>query len=123
MGLNSMGAFQVGWKKAGDTGKNIFTYDHKGSILGIAGTEGSQRFTYNSKNQRSKVNREDGRIRYTGQQYDEISDQYYLRARYYNPVVGRFLQEDSTEVQDGLVLKDLIFLRGGDKDGVWESSF
>ena len=63
------------------------------------------------------------RIRYTGQQYDEISDQYYLRARYYNPVVGRFLQEDSAEVQDGLVLKDLIFLRGGDKDGVWESCF
>lgn len=34
------------------------------------------------------------RILYTGQQYDQISGQYYLRARYYNPVVGRFLQED-----------------------------
>ena len=34
------------------------------------------------------------RILYTGQQYDRISEQYYLRARYYNPVVGRFLQED-----------------------------
>ena len=34
------------------------------------------------------------RILYTGQQYDRISGQYYLRARYYNPVVGRFLQED-----------------------------
>ena len=34
------------------------------------------------------------RILYTGQQYDRISGQYYLRARYYHPVVGRFLQED-----------------------------
>lgn len=45
----------------------------------------------------------DNRIRYTGQQYDEISDQYYLRARYYNPVVGRFLQEDVYQ-GDGLNL-------------------
>ncbi len=43
------------------------------------------------------------RIRYTGQQYDEISGQYYLRARYYNPVVGRFLQEDVYQ-GDGLNL-------------------
>ena len=34
------------------------------------------------------------RIFYTGQQYDQSSGQYYLRARYYNPVVGRFLQEN-----------------------------
>ncbi len=34
------------------------------------------------------------RILYTGQQYDQSSGQYYLRARYYNPVVGRFSQED-----------------------------
>jgi len=34
------------------------------------------------------------RILYTGQQYDQEMGQYYLRARYYNPVVGRFTQED-----------------------------
>ena len=43
------------------------------------------------------------RILYTGQQYDEISGQYYLRARYYNPIVGRFQQEDMYE-GDGLNL-------------------
>ena len=36
----------------------------------------------------------DNRILYTGQQYDPITEQYYLRARYYNPTVDRFLQED-----------------------------
>ncbi|MCM1500752.1 MAG: hypothetical protein NC124_20020 [Clostridium sp.] len=35
------------------------------------------------------------RIRYTGQQYDDLTGQYYLRARYYNPVLGIFLQEDT----------------------------
>ena len=34
------------------------------------------------------------RILYTGQQYDQTSGQYYLRARFYNPVLGRFVQED-----------------------------
>ena len=43
------------------------------------------------------------RIRYTGQQYDELTEQYYLRARYYNPVVGRFMQEDVYQ-GDGLNL-------------------
>ncbi len=40
---------------------------------------------------------------YTAQQYDQETGQYYLRARYYNPVVGRFLQED-TYRGDGLNL-------------------
>ncbi|WP_252250548.1 RHS repeat-associated core domain-containing protein [Clostridium sp. ZBS13] len=34
------------------------------------------------------------RITYTGQQFDGITQQYYLRARFYNPVIGRFTQED-----------------------------
>ena len=43
------------------------------------------------------------RIRYTGQQYDDLTEQYYLRARYYNPVAGRFMQEDVYQ-GDGLNL-------------------
>ena len=43
------------------------------------------------------------RFRYVGQQYDDLISQYYLRARFYNPVIGRFLQED-TYLGDGLNL-------------------
>lgn len=43
------------------------------------------------------------RITYTGQQFDNITQQYYLRARFYNPVIGRFTQEDSYR-GDGLNL-------------------
>ena len=37
----------------------------------------------------------ENRFRFTGQQYDTIIGQYYLRARFYNPVIGPFLQEDN----------------------------
>ena len=43
------------------------------------------------------------RFRYQGEQYDPVTRQYYLRARYYNPVIGRFTQED-TYYGDGLNL-------------------
>lgn len=43
------------------------------------------------------------RFKYNGQQHDQVSGQYYLRARYYNPVIGRFTQED-TYRGDGLNL-------------------
>ena len=64
--------------------ENIYQYDAFGNLL---------------------EKREDvgNRILYTGQQYDQETGQYYLRARYYNPVVGRFLQED-TYRGDGLNL-------------------
>ena len=41
------------------------------------------------------------RFRYTGEQYDPLTGQYYLRVRYYNPVIARFTQED-TYYGDGL---------------------
>ena len=43
------------------------------------------------------------RFRYQGEQYDPVTRQYYLRVRYYNPVIGRFTQED-TYYGDGLNL-------------------
>ncbi|MDE7272603.1 MAG: hypothetical protein K2N95_06005 [Lachnospiraceae bacterium] len=42
-------------------------------------------------------------FRFNGQQYDPITQQYYLRARFYNPVIARFTQED-TYRGDGLNL-------------------
>ncbi|KNY30488.1 RHS repeat-associated core domain-containing protein [Pseudobacteroides cellulosolvens] len=47
------------------------------------------------------------RFRYAGEQYDSVTGQYYLRARFYNPVVGRFTQED-TYRGDGLNLYSYV---------------
>ncbi|MBM7615103.1 RHS repeat-associated core domain-containing protein [Alkaliphilus hydrothermalis] len=43
------------------------------------------------------------RFKYAGEQFDNITGQYYLRARYYDPEIGRFTQED-THRGDGLNL-------------------
>ena len=36
---------------------------------------------------------------YFGQTYDEATGLYYLRARYYDPTIGRFISEDP--IKDG----------------------
>lgn len=63
---------------------NWYQYDAFGNV-----TECEERF--------------DNRFRYCGQQWDQLTGQYYLRARYYNPVIARFTQED-TYRGDGLNL-------------------
>ncbi|WP_341456212.1 RHS repeat-associated core domain-containing protein [Clostridium beijerinckii] len=55
--------------------KNEYHYDEFGNVLE------SQEQVHN-------------RITYAGQQFDGITGQYYLRARFYNPVIGRFTQDD-----------------------------
>ena len=45
----------------------------------------------------------ENRFKYNGQQLDPITWQYYLRARFYSPVIARFTQED-TYRGDGLNL-------------------
>ena len=53
----------------------------------------------------SVISHEDihNRFLFNGEQYDPVTSQYYLRARFYNPVIGRFTQED-TYYGDGLNL-------------------
>lgn len=44
------------------------------------------------------------RLRMAGQQYDQGSELYYMRARYYDPALGRFLSEDPIGIAGGLPL-------------------
>ena len=75
----------TGWITGGAGSlENAYEYDAFGVLLGSYG----------------KV---PGRLLYGGQQYDTEVEQYYLRARYYNPVIGRFMQAD-TYRGDGLNL-------------------
>ncbi|WCM60080.1 RHS repeat-associated core domain-containing protein [Paenibacillus polymyxa] len=45
----------------------------------------------------------ENRFRYAGETWDSVTQQYYLRARFYNPAIARFTQED-TYRGDGLNL-------------------
>ncbi|WP_379138279.1 RHS repeat-associated core domain-containing protein [Paenibacillus sp. sgz500958] len=59
---------------------NFYAYDEWGNITSqVEGTQNS--------------------FKYAGEIYDEETGLYYLRARYYDPSVGRFLNEDTYEGQ------------------------
>ena len=46
-------------------------------------------------NTTSYTEKVENRFRYAGEQYDSIGKLYYLRARYYAPAMGRFINEDT----------------------------
>lgn len=50
-----------------------------------------------------KTEQVENRFCYNGEMLDPITQQYYLRARFYHPVIGRFTQED-TYYGDGMNL-------------------
>ena len=86
----------AGWNYENE-GYHFYHADEQLSTAYITGAEGrtENRYQYDAfgvvRECQEKIQ---NRILYTGQQYDQITEQYYLRARYYNPAVGRFLQED-----------------------------
>ena len=84
-----------------------YVSDEKGSVTHLVSSEGEgvlNEYSYDVFGNRTVLKEAvDNLFGYTGQQYDGITGQYYLRARYYNPVIGRFIQED-TYYGDGLNL-------------------
>ena len=59
------------------------------------------------------------RLRLAGQQYDQGSRLYYMRARYYDPDLGRFLSEDPIGISGGL---NLYAYAGNDPVNMWDPS-
>ena len=95
----------AGWNRE-KSGYHYYHLDEQNSTAYITGRGGEieNRYEYDAfgvlKNSMEEFH---NRILYTGQQYDQTSGQYYLRARFYNPVIGRFVQEDEYR-GDGLNL-------------------
>jgi RHS repeat-associated protein len=48
------------------------------------------------------------RFRWAGREYDQETGLYYLRARYYDPQLGRFLSEDPAGIAGGLDLYTFV---------------
>ena len=90
-----------------ESARNYYHYasDEMGSITHVtAGEEILNRYEYDAWGVPEVCKEQtENRFLYNGQQYDAVTGQYYLRARFYNPVIGRFTQED-TYRGDGLNL-------------------
>lgn len=86
--------------------RNYFVQDEMGSTLFLLDQDHEIRKTYRYDafgNLLKETGDIPNRLTYTGQIYDSAAIQYYLRARFYNPAIGRFMQED-TYRGDGLNL-------------------
>lgn len=86
--------------------RNYFVQDEMGSTLFLLDQDHEIRKTYRYDAFGTVMEETEdlqNRLSYTGQMYDGATGQYYLRARFYNPKLGRFMQED-TYRGDGLNL-------------------
>ena len=91
-------------KRSGQT--YTFHADALGSIIAITDSASQlvQRYEYDAYG--NIVSVQDPAFKqpyaYTGREWDDESGLYYYRARYYDPVVGRFLQEDPIGLRGGI---------------------
>ena len=89
--------------------QDVYHYYHQnehGDTELITGADGKIQNAYSYDafgNIRTSQELIENRYTYYGEQYDKISEQYYLRARFYNPAIARFTQEDEYR-GDGLNL-------------------
>ncbi|WP_459762185.1 RHS repeat-associated core domain-containing protein [Alkaliphilus crotonatoxidans] len=76
---------------------SYYLLNSHGDVINLINKEGAILNAYqydafgNTTSYAAKVN---NRFLYAGEQYDPVTGQYYLRARYYDPEIGRFTQED-----------------------------
>ncbi len=75
-----------------------YTFNAHGDVVGLVNVSGTQTKTYDYDafgNEKDRVGSDPNPFRYCGEYFDVESGCYYLRARYYDPSVGRFTQEDT----------------------------
>ena len=83
-----------------------YASDELGSITDVINYKGEvlNHYEYDAFGEFSvREEQVENRFGFAGEQFDPATNLYYLRARFYNPVIGRFIQED-TYYGDGLNL-------------------
>ncbi|WP_341278960.1 RHS repeat-associated core domain-containing protein [Paenibacillus sp. FSL H8-0537] len=83
------------------TGKEgYYSYNGHGDVVRITNDSGIAINSYDYDIWGNLLSQTEGMsnpFKYTGEVYDEESGLYYLRARYYDPSIGRFINEDTYE--------------------------
>ncbi len=77
---------------------HFYHYDGLGSTRTLSDSSGleTDRYNYDAFGiELNSTGNTPNAYRFTGEQYDSGLDQYYLRARYYDPNAGRFMQMDT----------------------------
>jgi RHS repeat-associated protein len=77
---------------------SYYLHNAHGDVTKLVDSNGNERNSYSYDafgNITTYTEQVENRFRYTGEQNDAITGQYYLRARYYDPAMGRFMNEDT----------------------------
>lgn len=95
------------WYKGSSVASPQYLFaDHEGSIVAVTGSSGSVVAInqYDSYGQGGTSSQNQGRFQFTGQAYIPALNQYYYKARMYDPSLGRFMQTDPIGYEDDLDL-------------------
>ena len=93
-----------------------YLYNAHGDVIGLTDSQGNIVNSYeydawgNILNQTETI---DNPLKYAGQYYDEELQMYYLRARYYDPSIGRFTSIDAIEgkISQPLDMNQYVYCR------------
>jgi RHS repeat-associated protein len=85
-------------------GNLYFSTDHLGSTRALTDDSGSvvEQIDYDSFGNRNGGGSGRTRYTYTGREYDAATSLYYYRARWYDPLAGRFISEDPIGLAGGV---------------------
>ena len=83
---------------------NYYHADGLGSITSITGASGNlvEAYEYDSFGMVKSSNNFQNSYTYTGREWDKDTGLYYYRARYYDPMEGRFISKDPISFQGGI---------------------
>ena len=84
--------------KGENTEKTYYVTDMHGNVVQLLDESGNvtKTYEYDSFGNEVKPEKKDGNpYRYCGEYYDKETEEVYLRARYYEPSVGRFITRDT----------------------------
>ncbi|MCI5730133.1 MAG: hypothetical protein MR304_01115, partial [Eubacterium sp.] len=112
--------------KGENTKKQYYVTDPHGNVVQLTDESGKVIKTYEYDSFGNEVNpdsKDDNPFRYCGEYYDKETEEIYLRARYYQPTVGRFLTRD-TYTGESDEPESLHLYTYCENDGVnaWDSS-
>ena len=86
-----------------DTEKQYYVADPHGNVVQLTDENGAVIKTYEYDSFGNEVNpdkKDDNPFRYCGEYYDKETEEIYLRARYYQQALGRFLTRDTYTGED-----------------------
>ncbi|MGN7472208.1 RHS repeat domain-containing protein [Brevibacillus sp. SAFN-007a] len=119
------------FRQDASSGKNgYYHYNSHGDVVTISDANGQElnRYDYDTwGNVLSKTEGMSNPYQYSGEMYDEQTGFYYLRARYYDPKIGRFISEDTYkgQVENPLSLNRYTYVKNNplryiDPTGHWD---